>query len=69
MKLGPLTKIDKRNKKTLKKFDYDVMSKNCNVIVIFPFYSQFGAIRKPNSGHVVCKAYIFNNSNLLSCKN
>ena len=69
MKLGPLTKIDKRNKKTLKKFDYDVMSKNCNVIVIFPFYSQFGAIRKPNSGHVVCKTYIFNNSNLLSCKN
>ena len=44
------------------------MSANCDVIVIFPIYSQFGAIRKPDSEHIVCKTYIFINSNLLSYK-
>ena len=37
MKFGPVTKLDKRNKKTSKKFDDDIMSGNCNVIVIFQF--------------------------------
>ena len=37
MKLGPVTKLDKRNKTTSKKFDDDVMSKNCDVIAIFQF--------------------------------
>ena len=69
MKLGPVTKLDKRNKTTSKKFDDDVMSENCDVIVIFPIYGQFGAIRKPDSGRIVCKTYIFINSNLLSYKN
>ena len=68
MKLGPVTKLDKRNKTTSKKFDDDVMSENCDVIVIFPIYGQFGAIRKPDSGRIVCKTYIFINSNLLSYK-
>ena len=68
MKLGPVTKLDKRNKTTSKKFDDDVMSENCDVIVIFPIYGQFGAIRKPDSGCIVCKTYIFINSNLLSYK-
>ena len=68
MKLGPVTKIDKRNKTTPKKFDVDVMPGNCDVIVIFPIYGQFGAIRKPNSGRIVCKTDIFINSNLLSYK-
>ena len=68
MKLGPVTKLDKR-KKNVKKFPHDVMSASCDVIVIFPIYSQFGAIRKPNSGRMVCKTYIFINSNLLSYKN
>ena len=68
LKLGPVTKLSKRNKRS-KKFDDDVMSENCDVIVIFPIYGQFGAIRKPNSGRVVCKTYIFINSNLLSYKN
>ena len=45
MKLGPVTKLDKRNKTTSKKFDDDVMSENCDVIVIFSIYGQFGAIR------------------------
>ena len=36
MKLGPVTKLDKRNKTTSKKFDVDVMSRNCDVIVWRP---------------------------------
>ena len=35
MKLGPVTKLDKRNKPTSKKVDVDVMSGSCDVIVIF----------------------------------
>ena len=34
MKLEPVTKLDERNKTTSKKFDEDVMSENCDVIVI-----------------------------------
>ena len=44
MKPGPVTKLDKRNKTTLKNIDDDVMSENCNVIAIFSIYGQFGAI-------------------------
>ena len=58
MKLGPGSKLDKRNKTTSKNFD-DVMSKNCEVIAIFSIYGQFGVIRKPDSGRIVCKTYIF----------
>ena len=68
MKLGPVTKLDKINKTTSKKFGDDVMSENCHVIVIFPIYGQFGAIWKPDSARTVCKTYIFINSNLLSYK-
>ena len=52
-----------------KKFDDDVMSKNCDVIDIFPIYGQLGATRKPDSGRIVCKTYIFIKSNFLSYKN
>ena len=69
MKLGPVTKLDKKKKTTSKRFGDAVMSANCGVIVIFPIYGQFGAIRKPDSGRIVCKTYIFINSNLLSYKN
>ena len=69
MKLGPETKLDKRNKTTPKKFDDYVMSVNCDVIAIFPIRGQFGAIEKPNNGCIVCKTYTFVNSNLLSYKN
>ena len=41
MKLGPVTKLDKRYKTTSQKFGYNVMSANCDVIVIFPIYAQF----------------------------
>ena len=69
MKLGLVTKLDKRNTATSTKFDGDVISTNCNVVIIFPIYGQFGAIRKKDSGCMVCKAYIFTNSNLLSYEN
>ena len=69
MKLGPVTKLDKRNRTTSKKFDDYVMSENCDIIVIFQTSSQFGAVRRLDSGHRVCKSYVFSNSNLLSYKN
>ena len=43
MKLGPVTILDKKNKAMSKKIDNDVMLENCDVIVIFPIYGQFGA--------------------------
>ena len=45
------------------------MSENCDVIVIFQIFGQFGAVRKPDSGRRLCKSYVFSNSNLLSLKN
>ena len=45
------------------------MSKNSDVIVIFPIYGQFGAIQKPDLGVIACKTYIFINSNFLSYGN
>ena len=35
MKLGPVTKLSKRNKTTSKKFGYDFMSENRDIIVLF----------------------------------
>ena len=55
MKLGPVTKLDKKNKTRSKKFGDGVISKNCDVIVIFLIYGQFGATQKPDSGRLVCK--------------
>ena len=47
MKLGPATKLNKRNKTTSKKKNGDdIMFKNCDVIVMLPIYGQFG----PRSG-------------------
>ena len=69
MKLGPVTKLDTKNKMTPKKFGDDVISTNCEVIVIFPIFGQFGAIRKSGSQCIVCETYIFISSNVLSYKN
>ena len=44
------------------------MSANWGVIIIFPIYGQFWAIQNPDSGRIVCKSYIFINSNLLPYK-
>ena len=63
MKLGSVTKRNKKNKITSKIFGDDVMSENRDVIAIFLIFGQFGAIRKPDSGCIVCKTYIFINSN------
>ena len=41
MTLGPVTKLYNGNKTTSKKLDDNVMSVNCNVIVIFSIYGQF----------------------------
>ena len=46
MKLGPVTKLDKRD--TANKIDDNFTWSNCEALVIFPNYGQFGAIRKPN---------------------
>ena len=35
MKLEPVTKLDKRKKTMSKKYDDDVMTKNCDIIVTF----------------------------------
>ena len=69
MKLGLVTKPDKKYTTTSKRFDNDATSKNYDVIVIFLIYGQFGATRKPNTGHMICKTFIFININLLSYKN
>ena len=45
------------------------MSENCEDIVTFLIYGQFGAFWKPHSGCIVCKTYIFNNSHFLPYKN
>ena len=67
MKYRPVTKLDKRNTVTSKKFDNDFMLINCDVIVFFSIYGQFEAIQKPDSRRMVYKIYIFINDNLLSC--
>ena len=69
MKPQPVTKFDKRNKPTSKKFDIEVMSEKCDVIVIFRISGQFGAVHRPDSGHRVCNSYVFGSSNLLSYRN
>ena len=45
------------------------MSANCDVIVIYLIYGQFGTILNPDSGRMLCKTYNFINSNLLSYRN
>ena len=59
MKLGTVTKLDKRNKTKSIKFDNNVMSENCNAIVSFPTCGQLGTIQKPDSGRIVCKTVHF----------
>ena len=45
------------------------MLENCDVIAIFSTYGKFRAIRKLDSGRIVCKTYFFIKGNLLSYKN
>ena len=69
MKLGPITKLAKKNAATSKKFDDDVLSINYDFILSFRIYGQFGGIWKPDSGRMFYNPYTFINSNLLSYKN
>ena len=71
MKLGPVTKLEKRNLWTSKNFDDDVMSLTYDVIVTFPIYVQFGAEQSGSwiPERMVFKTYICIKSNLLSYKN
>ena len=62
MKLGLVTKRDKKNKS--KKIDDNVMSANYDVIVSFPIYGHFGAIQKPDSERMDFNFYIFIDSKL-----
>ena len=36
--------------------------------IIFPIYGQFAAIRKPDSGRMAYKTYVFINNNVISYK-
>ena len=65
MKLGPVSKLDKRNKTMAKLFDDDVMSKIMTPLSCFWIFGQFGAIPRSDSRHRNCKRYVFSNSNLL----
>ena len=40
MKLGPVTRLDKRNKTTYKKFEDDAMPANCDVMSFFRFTAK-----------------------------
>ena len=62
MKLGPVTKIDKTNKTASKKFKDDVMSRNCDITVIFQFLTN------PETGFRThsCRTYVFIYKNILS---
>ena len=68
MKLATVTKLDKRNKKKETNLTMTSCQKKCEVNAIFSIYGQFGAIRKPDSGRLVCKTYLFINDNLSSYK-
>ena len=68
MKLGPVINVARKNM-TSKNVSDETMSANCDVIDILPISGKFGAIQKPYYGRIVCKTYIFINSNLLSYKN
>ena len=53
MKSGPVSKIDKKYNGN----ENDVMSANCDIIVISQIYDQFGSFCKPNSGRMVLLAF------------
>ena len=55
MKLGPVTKHDKRNATTSKKYDDDVVSANYDAIIIFRISNWFGAVRNPEAR---CMVYV-----------
>ena len=69
MKLGSVTKLDKKNATTSKTIGDDVKSIDDDVIAIFQIYGLFRAIQKLNSRHMVYNSYTSINCNSLSYKN
>ena len=59
MKLGPVTKFDKKNTAISKKINDDIMSANFNVIVIFFIYVKFGVIQKSDFRSTVLNLNFF----------
>ena len=45
------------------------MSPNFDAIIILWIFTQFGPILKLDFGRMICKTYVFINSNFLSYKN
>ena len=69
MKLEPETKLDDRNRTTLKRLSMVPCRQIVTSLSFFFIYDQFGAIHKPGFGRTICKTYIFIIiSGLLSCK-
>ena len=61
MELGPVTKLDKRNKATSKNFKDDVMSENCDIC----HFSNLQSIWSNSESWVpVTLKHIFVNSNI-----
>ena len=52
MKLGPVSKRDKKSKTLSKNFDENVISENHDVIVISLVYAQFGTIENTDSAGI-----------------
>ena len=69
MKLGLVTKLDKRNAVTSKNLTMTSCRQIMTSLSFFSIYGLFGTIRKPDFECMVCKTYIFINGNLLSYKN
>ena len=63
MKFGTISTPEKRNTANLKTLEDGFMLANCNAIIIFLTYDQFGATRKPDFASMVSKTYIFINRN------
>ena len=69
MKLGPVTKIDKRKTMMLKNFDDDVVSAYYHAIIIFPImvHLEQSGTQIPGVRSIIF--YIFINSSFLSYRN
>ena len=63
MKLGPVTKTDKKNTARLKKL---TMALCCKIVTSLSFFRIYGFWM--DSGHMAYKIYIFINSDLLCYK-
>ena len=53
MKLGPLSKLGKRNIMTSRTFDNDLIRVNYGAIFILQIFGEFASIWKPHSGRII----------------